>query len=471
MATIVWLRRDLRLHDHLGFLAAQKTGKAVIPVFIFDPRDSWGSASKWWLHHSLEALKARLENKGSRLIVRKGSTEKELEKLIREVKASSLFWTRLYEPSEIEKSEKIQKLGARLKIEIRSFNNSLLIEPEEIKNKQGKVFQVFTAFWKTCEAHINAAPPEKEANALPSPKRWPISIDLKDLKLLPKIPWDRNFYDHWTPGETFARTQLKKFASTNLIEYSSSRNIMAITGTSRLSPHLHFGEIGPRLIWQEIGKIKTASPHQKESLQRFKEEIGWREFAHYLLLHFPHTLSRPLQKRFISFPWVRSAKMLRIWQRGQTGYPIVDAGMRELWATGWMHNRVRMITASFLTKDLLIRWQEGAAWFWDTLVDADMANNTLGWQWTAGCGADAAPYFRIFNPVTQGEKFDPEGRYVRRWIPEISKLPDKWIHRPFEASKEVLGQAGIELGRTYPKPIVNHDKARLNALKAYKTTP
>ena len=272
----------------------------------------------------------------------------------------------------------------------------------------------------------------------------------------------------WQPGEAGAAGHLRTFLALAFDGYSEQRNRPAVPGTSRLSPHLHFGEISPRQIWHGLknsaAKRGLAKAAWRDS--QFLAEVGWREFAHHLLVHFPHTPAKPLRPAFAKFPWRKNAAGLRAWQQGRTGYPIVDAGMRELWATGWMHNRVRMIVASFLVKDLLLSWTEGAAWFWDTLVDADLAQNTLGWQWTAGCGADAAPYFRVFNPVSQGEKFDPRGHYVRRWCPELAKLPDAWLHRPWEAPVEMLTRAGLQLGRDYARPIVNHAVARVEALQA-----
>ena len=307
---------------------------------------------------------------------------------------------------------------------------------------------------------------------LPAPSKWPKSLALDELELEPKINWADGLRAAWQPGEAGAIANLNRFLSKAFDDYANQRNRPDVTGTSRLSPHLHFGEISPRQVWHGLRRmaVKRGLPVECWRGSQFLSEIGWREFAHHLLFHFPHTPTEPLRADFKKFPWRKDAAWLRAWQKGRTGYPIVDAGMRELWATGWMHNRVRMIVASFLVKDLLLPWQEGTRWFWNTLVDADLAQNTLGWQWTAGCGADAAPYFRVFNPTSQGEKFDPHGDYVRKWCPELTKLPDKWLHQPHSAPVEILRAAGVELGRNYPRPIVSHAIAREVALEAFART-
>lgn len=310
------------------------------------------------------------------------------------------------------------------------------------------------------------------AAQITGPKEWPRSLDLAALGLLPTIKWDSGFYDAWQPGEAGAAARLKKFTARAMDAYADARNLPDRDGTSMLSPWLHFGELSPRQVWAAVeAKSKDSGVFPSSNGARvFLSEIGWREFAHHLLFHFPHTPSQPLRAEFAKFPWAEDAggKKLRAWQRGLTGYPIVDAGMRQLWHTGWMHNRVRMVVASFLVKHLRLNWTHGAAWFWDTLVDADLASNTLGWQWSAGCGADAAPYFRVFAPVLQGVKFDSDGDYVRRWVPELAKLPAEHIHAPWEAPAAVLARAGVELGKNYPGPIVNHAAARDAALKAFK---
>jgi deoxyribodipyrimidine photo-lyase len=286
------------------------------------------------------------------------------------------------------------------------------------------------------------------------------------LDLEPKIDWATGIRATWTPGEAGAQRELRRFLRDDFERYASERNLPGKTGTSRLSPHLHFGEISPREVWHVLLAHRNAA--NAISVDAYLRELGWREFAYHLLFHFPFTTNEPLRREFMRFPWRTDRKLLKAWQDGRTGYPLVDAGMRELWATGWMHNRVRLVVASFLTKHLRIRWEEGAYWFWDTLVDADLANNTLGWQWTSGCGADAAPYFRIFNPLLQSEKFDPDGDYIRHWLPELTYIPTPWIHKPWLAPERILSDAGIQLGSTYPLPIVVHEEARREALAAFE---
>jgi deoxyribodipyrimidine photo-lyase len=349
-----------------------------------------------------------------------------------------------------------------------SFNAALLFEPHTIQNKSGRPFQVFTPFWKHCLALPVEDPVKLPRGEFSAPARWPTSLNLAALGLLPTVKWDAGLAAAWQPGEAAAVHRLKKFTSGAIDQYADERNRPDLAGTSSLSPYLHFGEIGPRQIWAAVrarSKDSGVFPTSRGE-QVFLSEVGWREFAHHLLYHFPHTPEEPLRSDFTAFPWRSDAPQLQAWQRGRTGYPIVDAGLRQLWATGWMHNRVRMIVASFLVKHLRISWRDGAAWFWDTLLDADLASNTLGWQWTAGCGADAAPYFRIFNPILQGVKFDPEGSYVRRWVPELSRVPTEFLHEPWAAPSAVLAIAGVKLGVDYPQPIVNHGEARVAALAA-----
>ena len=471
--SIHWFRLDLRLADNPALRAALKSGEPIVPVFVWAPDEEgdWppGGASKWWLRQSLAALDKNLREIGSRLVIRRGPTLETLRALVNETGAKAVFWNRRYEPAIIARDAKVKEalLGDGLVVE--SFNSALLHEPWTIQNKSGKPFQVFTPFWKHCLALSDPAELLPAPKDIPSPKQWPKSLALDELKLEPKINWAGGIRAAWQPGETGAAAGLKRFLSGAFDDYAGERNRPDIVGTSRLSPHLHFGEIGPRQIWHGLARMaakRGLKPAQWRGSQ-FLAEVGWREFAHHLLFHFPHTPIEPLRANFKHFPWRKDAAWLKAWQKGRTGYPIVDAGMRELWATGWMHNRVRMIVASFLVKDLLVSWQEGARWFWDTLVDADLANNTLGWQWTAGCGADAAPYFRVFNPTTQGETFDPVGEYVRHWCPELEKLPAKWIHQLEKAPPDILRTAGVELGRTYPQPMVSHAIAREVALEAF----
>ena len=389
--------------------------------------------------------------------------------MVRATGAGAVYWNRRYEPAVIARDATIEETLLAKGLAVESFNGALLNEPWTIQNQSAKPFQVFTPFWRHCLAQPDPAGPLPTPKHLSAPAKWPQSVPLDELELEPKISWADGMHAAWQPGEAGATDSLKLFLTKAFDDYSVQRNRPDVTGTSRLSPHLHFGEISPRQVWHGLRRLaaKRGLPVEKWRGSQFLAEVGWREFSHHLLYHFPHTPTEPLRANFKQFPWRKNAVFLKAWQQGRTGYPIVDAGMRELWATGWMHNRVRMIVASFLVKDLLLPWQEGARWFWDTLVDADLAQNTLGWQWTAGCGADAAPYFRVFNPTSQGEKFDPQGDYVRRWCPELSKLPTGYIHAPHEAPVDVLPRPGVEPGRTYPQPIVNHAVAREVALEAF----
>lgn len=456
--TIVWFQRDLRVEDNPALSFAAERG-AVIPVYIWSPEEEkpWspGAASKWWLHHALLSLQDELKRLKLELLVLKGDSLTILKGLIHKTGAEAVAWNRCYEPSLIKRdSALIKKLGKE-KIAVSIFNGSLLHSPSEVFNKQGKPFQIFTPFWNACLKEEEPRRPSARLTKAHSCNKKLHSETVDSLDLLPKIHWDRKFNKRWDPSISGAHAQLSKFQK-RAGKYPLLRDRPDLEGISNLSAYLHFGQLSPQTVWHAV---------KEES---FRRQLYWREFAHYLLYHFPETPEKPLHKKFNSFPWTQNPKALKAWQHGLTGYPIIDAGMRELWNDGWMHNRVRMLVGSFLVKDLRIHWQEGARWFWDTLVDADLANNTLGWQWVSGCGADAAPYFRIFNPVTQGEKFDPEGDYVRKWIPELSKLPTEWIHKPWEAPSEVLTEAEVFLGKNYPKPIVDHAAARLESLKIYK---
>jgi len=473
--TIVWFRQDLRLADHPALVAAVKRGGAVLPVFIWSPDedDPWqpGGAARWWLHQSLDSLTRQLEKRGSRLVLRAGPSLTTLRELIRETGATAVYWSRRYDPASIRgdsaAKEKLKADG----IEVKSFNASLLFEPWEIRTQEDKPYKVFTPFWKQCLAADEIAESLPIPARLPPPPSWPHSLGVRDLRLEPDVDWAGGIRRAWAPGEKGAADELDRFLDGALAGYAENRDRPDTRGTSQLSPSLHFGEISPRTLWHAIHA--HAMLESEQGLQRGAEaylrELGWREFAHHLLYHFPHTTLEPLREEFKQFPWAQDARLLRAWQKGRTGYPIVDAGMRQLWETGWMHNRVRMITASFLIKDLHLHWLDGAKWFWDTLVDADLANNTLGWQWTAGCGADAAPFFRIFNPVSQGRKFDPDGEYVKRFVPELANLPAAYIHQPWAAPSDVLAEAEVELGKEYPEPIVDHAAERDRALEAYAT--
>lgn len=470
---IVWFRLNLRLADNPVLHAAVERRGRVLPLFIWSPEEEapWspGAASRWWLHHSLTALDARLRALGSRLIVRRGAALSVLRELIRETGARAVFWDRRMEPALRSRDARVERSLIELGCEACHFNAALLHEPETIRTQGGGPFRVFTPFWRHCLAQPDPPAPLPVPKALPAPKHWPDSLALEALELLPRLSWADGFQSVWQPGEIGAQGRLTRFLAEGLDSYDATRDRPDVSGTSRLSPHLHFGEISARQVWHAVRQAAERRGWRRTQWRQlaFLRELGWREFAHHLLHHFPHTSDAPLRAEFARFPWRRDATLLRAWQRGRTGYPIVDAGMRELWAIGWMHNRVRMIVASFLVKDLLQPWQEGARWFWDTLVDADLANNTLGWQWSAGCGADAAPFFRIFNPLAQGRKFDPKGDYVRRWCPELAALPAQWIHEPNRAPAEVLRRAGVELGKSYPMPVVNHAIAREVALEAF----
>jgi len=491
--TIVWLRQDLRLADHPALSRAHDRSRDgegdVIVVYIWAPQEEspWepGGASKVWLHQSLAKLSAQLEAIDSRLFIfdcsKGGSSLGVLQGIAAALDADTVYWTRRYEPAVIERDKKIKSALREQSLTVETFNGALLIEPWQISTKEGKPYQVFTPYWRACQMQLQMqfqashnsllkAPRslpqngawQKTLTAAAGKKKYLIPVALDDLGLLPEIAWDKGIKESWQPGEKGALKQLDKFIQTSLRHYEKGRDQPALDGVSRMSPHLHFGEISPRTIWHKVSQQHGA--HAASYLR----ELGWREFSHHLLYHFPETTDTPLRRQFNHFPWVTNKNGYQAWTRGLTGYPIVDAGMRELWQTGIMHNRVRMIVASFLVKDLLIPWQEGAAWFWDTLVDADLAQNTLGWQWTAGCGADAAPYFRIFNPILQGEKFDPDGEYVRRWVPELAALKSKWIHKPWLAPPLELAVAGLTLGENYPRPIVDHGFARDRALTAFK---
>lgn len=471
--TLVWLRADLRLADNPALRAAITRGGAIVPAFVWSPDEegAWppGGASRWWLHQSLAALDARLRGVGSRLIVRRGAALDALRALAKETGATAVMWNRRYEPAVIERDARVKEALLADGLTVESFNGALLHEPWTIENQSGRPFQVFTPFWKHCLNQPDPVGPLPAPRNLAAPAKWPESLAIAELGLEPTIDWTHGMRAAWRPGEQGASENLQRFLAQALNSYSEQRNRPDLAGTSRLSPHLHFGEISPRQIWHAVARMasKQGWPAARWRASQFLAEVGWREFAHHLLYHFPHTPAEPLRPEFSRFPWRNDDEMLKAWQKGRTGFPVVDAGMRELWSTGWMHNRVRMIVASFLVKDLLLPWQEGARWFWDTLVDADLAQNTLGWQWTAGCGADAAPYFRVFNPVSQGQKFDPHGDYVRRWCPELGRLPSEWIHQPHAAPSDILRAAGIELGRHYSLPIVNHAFARTVALEAY----
>ncbi len=469
---LFWFRDDLRLADNPGLAAACASGRPVILLYVLDAESrearAPGAATLWWLDKSLRALAERISAKGGTLILRKGAAEKVVAAVVKETGAEAVFWNRRYTPA-----RKIdERIKATLKadgIEVESFNGSLLAEPFAIKTGSGGDFKVFTPFWKAMQASLviaAAAPEPREIKAGPKLK----SDNIDDWGLHPTKPdWSGGMAEIWTPGEMGARKRMRDFLKEGIDGYAEGRDRPDRNGTSRLSPYLHFGEISPQQAWRAATHAMEAGEAPARDVQKFLSEIAWRDFSHHLLYHDPQMGRLSWRRQFEQVEWRKGSKAeLDAWKRGQTGYPIVDAGMRQLWATGFMHNRVRMIVASFFAKDLLVHWRHGEQWFWDTLVDADEANNANGWQWTAGTGADAAPYFRVFNPVLQGEKFDPAGDYVRTWIPELAALPAKWVHHPWEAPAGVLTDARVTLGETYPRPILNHDLARKRALETYK---
>ncbi len=472
MATaIVWLRRDLRLADNPALSAATRRFEEVLPVFIWAPdeEEPWspGGAQRWWLHHSLVEASEAFRDRGSRLVVRIGPSLDTLRELVRETGAEAVFWNRLYEPATRERDATVKEALRESGIEAESFNGSLLFEPWEVRTGEGRPYRVFTPFWKACRALGEPRQPAAAPKNLRPPASWPKATPLEALELMPRIHWYQDLEDTWEPGEHGASVRLQRFLDEALPDYADRRDYPGIEGVSRLSPHLHFGEISPHSVWHAVASRGAAT--DGKGPDSYLRELGWREFAHHVLFHFPHTTEEPLNERFADFPWSRGdGDALEEWQRGTTGIPIVDAGMRQLWQTGWMHNRVRMIVASLLVKNLQHSWRDGAEWFWDTLVDADLANNTMGWQWSAGCGADAAPYFRIFNPVLQGEKFDPDGGYVRHFVPELGNVPPRFLHKPWQMPESERNKVGFRLGSDYPQPIVDLSVSRARALEAYQ---
>lgn len=468
---IHWFRQDLRLSDNPALVEAAEIGN-VLPVFILDNSGAgdhaMGGASRWWLYHSLNALNNSL--KGN-LRVYRGEAQDILCALARQHPQSVVTWNRCYEPWRIARDKNIKTALSDLGIEAKSFNGSLLWEPWQVLKKDGTPYKVFTPYYR--RGCLNATPPRK-----PLPKlkltfaKDDMSINqlsVDELGLLPTVPWDKKLESHWQVGETAAHARLKQFIDQGISDYKEGRNYPSKPNVSRLSPHLHWGEISPNQFWYDVQRLGAGI--NEDCLL---SELGWREFSYSLLYHFPQLPRENLQTKFDYFPWRTTGsdyteEYLSRWQKGMTGYPIIDAGMRELWQTGYMHNRVRMIVGSFLVKNLLLHWHYGERWFWDCLVDADLASNSASWQWIAGCGADAAPYFRVFNPVTQGEKFDVGGSYTRHFVPELSAMPDKYLHKPWEAPESILEAAGIELGLTYPLPIVDTKASREQALEAFKS--
>ncbi len=473
---IVWFRNDLRLADNPALSAAISSGRPLIPVFILDERNEGtrflGGAARWWLHHSLIALDATLgalegaPQARLKLCLRRGAAAQVLSELVAECAAAGVYCNRTYEPDLDALDTGVAQRLASIGVAFERFPGALLVEPGALQSGGGGALRVFTPFWNRLSA-VEVAKPLPAPRAAAARVQPPRSERLEDWGLLPRLGWAGGFAALWTPGEAGARARLRAFLRQGFESYRGTRDLPAIEGTSRLSPHLRFGEISARQIWHAV--LRSAADGRAELTGNgFLRELGWREFAHYTLYHFPSLPQRPLRAEFEGFGWREDAAGFEAWCRGRTGYPIVDAGMRELWHTGWMHNRVRMIVGSFLVKDLLVPWQQGEAWFWDTLVDADQASNALNWQWVSGCGVDAAPYFRIFNPLTQSQRFDPDGEYLRRWLPELQALQAPEIHAPWNAERDVLRRAGVTLGETYPRPIVEHDAARKRALARFE---
>ena len=465
MTKVIWFRRDLRLDDNPALSYAVEQGD-ILPIYILDDDNAkdhkMGSASRVWLHHSLESLNNSLNGK---LRLFKGPAEGVLKKLHDQIQFDGLYWNRCYEPWQISRDKNIKDNFLKLGVDVKSFKGSLLWEPWTLLKDDGNPYKIFTPFYKRASHFgmyndIPLNPPQKIDYKQLSVQ----SLNLNGLNLLSNKPWEQEILKGWNIGEQAAHNRLNTFLEEGINHYKDGRNYPSQPYVSKLSPHIHFGEISVRRLWHSA-KIKTDGL----GLDTFLSELGWREFSYYLLYHFPELPTHNLQKKFDAFPWNDNQDYLKKWQTGQTGYPIVDAGMRQLWQTGYMHNRLRMIVGSFLIKNLRLHWHHGAAWFWDCLLDADLASNSASWQWVAGCGTDASPYFRIFNPVTQGEKFDADGTFTKQFVPELKNLPTKYLFKPWEASDPILQQANVILGKTYPYPVVDLKTSRNKALEAYST--
>ena len=471
--SILWFRQDLRLSDNPALAAAAELGAPILPLYVLDDEapGAWapGGAARWWLDRSLAALEADLAAFGLALTLRRGPAREVVPQVASEIGAGAVFWNRCYEPFAIARDSEIKSALLDQGLRAESANGALLFEPWIPKTKTGGPFKVFTPFWK----HLQGLGPPPAP--LPRPTALPTGVTAPREQreawgLRPSKPdWASGLREAWRPGEAGAQDRLAAFLEDTVSVYGETRDRPDLPGTSRLSPHLHWGEVSPRQVWYAVRHRVEAKGGRSAGAEAYLREIAWREFNTHLLYHWPELPEKNWKPDYDAFPWRQDEDGLRAWTGGRTGYPIVDAGMRELWTSGWMHNRVRMIAASFLIKDLLIHWRRGEDWFWDTLVDADLANNAGGWQWVAGSGADAAPFFRIFNPVSQSRKFDPEGHYLRRWLPELAGLPDEAIHAPWEAAPVTLAAAGVTLGKDYPLPIVDHGEARKRALAAYQT--
>ncbi len=469
---LVWLREDLRLTDNPALRKAAETGKPVVCLFVLDDEapGAWalGGAQRWWLHHSLVALGEDLDNIGGTLILRRGEASEVVRGLASDIGAGAVYWNRRYMPWQIDQDKELKSALAADEIEVESFNGRLLHEPWTVKTKTGGPYRVYTPYWKQIQTR-DVPDPLPGVRKIDSPSSPPLSDSLESWGLLPTKPnWATGFEPIWEPGEAGARKRWRAWAKTYAGRYNSERNRPDLDTTSRMAPHIHFGEISILTMYREVADMIEEGAIDHDEGKTFLSELVWREFSYHLLFYNPDMFDLPINRKFADFRWNNDEAHFKAWTTGTTGYPIVDAGMRQLYSEGHMHNRVRMIVGSFLVKDLLIDWRRGMEWFWDTLVCADPAANTASWQWVAGCGADAAPFFRVFNPMTQGEKFDPDGAYVRRHVPELAKLPAKHIHAPWKAPHEVLAKAGVTLGETYPRPIVDHGIMREEALSRYQ---
>ena len=468
---LYWFRNDLRIEDHPGLCAAASAGR-VIGAYVLDDETAearkLGGAARWWLAQSLRALQSDLADLGIPLVLRRGRERDVIPDLAEEIGATAIFWARRFEPWGQAGDRDLKADFAAKGVAARSVNAALLVEPWEVKTQSGGDFKVYSPFYRAIApllpalaAQLDAPPPRQ------TPPPAPPSLSIDDLALEPSAPdWAGGLRRHWRPGGAGARQLLADFLAGPIRNYKEARNRPGEWTTSRLSPHLRFGEISPKRVLASTLATIAADPSLAADGEHFIKELCWREFSYHLLHHRPDLPVANWRAQFDAFPWRNDPAALRAWRRGKTGFPIIDAGMRELWTTGWMHNRVRMIVASFLIKDLMIDWRSGEEWFWDTLVDADLANNAASWQWVAGSGADAAPYFRIFNPVSQARKFDPDGAYVRRWVPELAALPHDLLHAPWE-DEALARRCGIVLGRDYPRPMLDHGAARTRALEAF----
>jgi len=465
---IHWFRQDLRLSQNPSLVALSKKVDQIVPIYILDPKQRIGSVSKWWLEQSLKNLSDNIEKKNGKLKIFVGNPYDIIESLVENKNIECVYWNRLYDPYSIKRDKRVKSFLKVEDIDCVTFNGYLLNEPWEIKNKSGSFFKVFTPYWRHSNEIIRIKKPNKNIQNIKFNNfNSKNSKKIQDLNLTDKkLKWTDKIQTHWSPGESNAQLKLQQFINKKADNYSIGRDRPDQNLTSKLSPYLHFGEISPVEIYNQVSISKKINSQNKD---KFLAEIGWRDFSYNLLYHYPDMTKNPIQNKFNKFPWLNDNKNLKKWQKGFTGIPIVDAGMRQLYETGWMHNRVRMIVGSFLTKNLLLHWKLGEEWFFDTLVDADIGSNSAGWQWISGCGADASPYFRIFNPILQGQKFDPKGEYVKKYIPELQNVTNKFIHNPWEMPEENQISCHCRIGKDYPSPIVDLKETRNRALSAFKT--